>query len=190
MEELRIAAVHALSDLDNGFLEVKGELVMRQARRLVGYANHPDPMLDLDRASIRFHLRADQDYWEDVEAISLNRDRVLLIIPLDEADPGEVAGAGPSREVRVKVICRGLIVTGFVTVPVNSTISTFIHETQARFIGVGRCRIMAAPGAPSLQDFPALHEFCLVNRSYITACIETRPQMATSAPLTAERESG
>ena len=79
--------------------------------------------------------------------------------------------------------------TGFVTLPVKSTISTLIHETRDRFLGVRRARVMTAPGAPELQDFPPLHEFCLVNRSYIVACIETRPQMTETAPRVAERES-
>jgi hypothetical protein len=48
---------------------------------------------------------------------------------------------------------------------------------------------MTAPGAPELQDFPPLHEFCLVNRSYIAACIETRAQVPETTPRVPERET-
>jgi hypothetical protein len=189
VEHLRIVTVHMLSDLDNGFLEVKGDMVIREARKLSGYANHPDPMLELDRATLRFHQRDEQDIWEEVEAISLNRERLLLIVPVDDADATEAKPEEGGRQVRVKLISRGLIVTGFVTVRANSSISSFIHETQDRFIGVRQARIMTAPGAPALQDFPDLLAFCLVNRGYIAACIEARPQLPQAAPAPADRES-
>jgi hypothetical protein len=189
MEELRIVTVHMLSDLANGFLEVKGQMVIRQARRLSGYANHPDPMLELDRAALRFHQRDQQDLWEEVEAISLNRERLLLIVPLDDGAAAEVKPPESDHQVRVKLICRGLIVTGFVAVRANSTVSALIHETPDRFIAVRQARIMAPPGAPDLQAFPDLLAFCLVNRAYIAACIETRPQLPQATPVAPDRES-
>jgi hypothetical protein len=189
LEQLRLVTVHLLSDLDNGFLEVKGDLVIRQARKLSGYANHPDPMLELDRAALRFHQRDVQDMWEEVEAVSLNRDRLLLIVPIDDAESTEATPGEGDRQVRVKLICRGLIVTGFVTVRASYTLTALIHETPDRFIGVRQARIMTAPGGPGLPDFPDLLAFCLVNRGYIAAFIEARPQLPQAAPAPADRES-
>jgi hypothetical protein len=179
VEELKIAGVRALADLGGHYLEVRGTIVMRVARRLSDYANHPDPMLELDGAALRFHLPGGPELWEEVEGLSLNRDRVLLLIPVDENDPGhnpEMHVRG--RSVRVKVICRGLQLTGFVRVPVNATIASFIHESHNRFLAVTQARVIQNDVGTSLGDFEGMHPFCLVNRSYIVACIETRAREA------------
>ena len=187
MEELKIAGITALADLGGHYLEVKGTIVMRQSRRLSDYANHPDPMLELDGAELRFHLPGGPELWEQVEGLSLNRDRVLLVIPIDEDDPGhnpEMHVRG--RSVRVKIICRGLQLTGFVRVPVNATIASFIHESHNRFIAVTEARIIQNDVGTSLGDFEGRHPFCLVNRAYVVACIETRAHKAPE-PVAPER---
>ena len=175
MEDLRIAGVKALADLGGSYLEVTGTIVMRQARRLSEYANHPDPMLELDGAQLRFHLGGGPELWEQVEGLSLNRDRVLLVVPVEEPDLDrnpELLVHG--RSVRVKIICRGLQLTGFVRVPVNATIASFIHESRSRFLAVTQARITHNDLGTELGDFEGVHAFCLVNRSYVVACIETR----------------
>ena len=184
MDELKVAAVRTLADVGGSYLEVKGSIVMRQARRLSDYANHPDPMLELDAAQLRFHLPNGPDLWEDVDALSLNRDTVLLLIPIDENDPGRNPELHvPGRSARVKIICRGLQVTGFVRVPVNATMSSFIHASRSRFLAVNQARVGAIGSDAGLGDFEGMHDFCLVNRSFVVACIETRtPEAADPAP--------
>jgi hypothetical protein len=184
LEDLRIAGVMALADLGGSYLEVKGTIVMRQARRLSDYANHPDPMLEMDAAQLRFHLGGGPDYWEQVEGLSLNRERVLLVIPVEDPDPGhrpELLVHG--RLVRVKMICRGLQLTGFVRVPVNATVPSFIHESRSRFLAVTQARITHNDIGTELGDFEGVHDFCLVNRAYIVACIETRAREAAETAV-------
>src|SRR5690349_14338323 len=119
MEELRVAGVRTIGDLGGSLLEVTGTVVIRRARRLSDFANHPDPMLDLDGAQMRVLHLDKPDFWEEVGSVSLNRDRVILITPIEDDHPGghtdlQVTG----NRVRVKLLCRGLQVTGFVRVPV------------------------------------------------------------------------
>ena len=171
MQELRIAGIQAIADLGPAFLEVRGEFVIRHARRLSDYLNHPDPMLELDSGAIRHQ---GEDFWEEVEGLSLNRNRVLIVIPFDDADPGpDPQMVVSSRQVRVKVICRGLSVVGFINVPLQATISSFIHETNARFLAVSNARLVPTENGFNVAS-EAIHRFCLVNRTYIVACIETR----------------
>jgi len=177
LEELRIAEISTVADLGPSFVEVRGQFVIRHARRLSDYLNHPDPMLELDAGSIR---QEGEDFWEEVQGLSLNRNRVLLVLPLTDTDPGPDPGqVVSSREVRIKILCRGVSVVGFVTVPLQSTISSFIHESKARFLGVSQARLV--PTHPSFRtDQGPVVPFCMVNRDYIVACIETRPGIGQS----------
>jgi hypothetical protein len=177
LQELRIAGIHALADLGGSYLEVRGTIVMRQTRRLSDYANHPDPMIDLDGGELRFHFRGGPQVWEQVEGLTLNRDRVLLIVPEDQSEVGHDS-TGQGRSVRVKLVCRGLQLTGFVRVPLRATISSFIHESRSRFLAVTEARIMRTDIEADLGDFEGTHSLCLVNRSYVVACIETRVREA------------
>jgi hypothetical protein len=184
LDELRVAGVRTLADLGSSYLEVTGSIVMRQSRRLSDYANHPDPMLELDAAKLRLQGQTGPQLWEEVEALSLNRDRLLLLIPFDENDPGhnpELHVRG--RPARVKIICRAMQVTGFIRVPVNATIASFIHVSRARFLAVTQARVARIDAASGLGAFEGVHDFCLVNRAYIVACIETRtPDASEPAP--------
>lgn len=191
MDELRVVGIHAVADLGPSFLEVRGHLVLRQARRLSDYLNHPDPMLELDGGGVRFPSARGWDEWEEVEGLSLNRDRVLIVIPVDEVDPGpDPSLLVPARQVRVKLICRGVQVTGFATVPLQATISSYIHETNARFLAVQEARVVPTVGGyrPS-EDASAIKPFCMVNREHIVACVETRPVMPGPATRPAQEES-
>ena len=176
MEELEVKGIRALADIGSHLLEIKGEVAMRRGRRLSDYGNHPDSMLDIDRASIRYLGPEGAEPWEEVEGLSLNRDRVLLMMPFEDRHPPslnpdlQVVG----RKVNVKVICRGLAVTGFVLVPLHATLSTFIHDTATRFLSVSQAHVATIKGGARIDDLGGSHQFCLVNREFIVACIETR----------------
>jgi hypothetical protein len=174
LDELRVAQVRALAEMDRGFLEVRGELVLRQRRRFSDYANHPDPMLELDSAAFRVHPAGGgaPDVWEEVEQLSLNRRQVAVMIPEGEDAPGgNPRLAVEGRPVRVKLLCRSLQVTGFLRVPLRLTVPAFLHESRNRFIGIAEARVLAGP---TLGEFSAVQPFCLVNRDHLVACIETR----------------
>ena len=176
MEDLHVMEIRALADVGGQMLEVRGDVVVRRGRRLSDYGNHPDPMLDIDRAAIRYLGAESSEPWEEVEGLSLNRDRVLLLLPAGAAhvpSPNPDLQV-PGRKVRVKVICRGLEVTGFVQVPLHATISAFIHETRTRFLSVSQARVVATKGGARIDDLGDFHPFCLVNREYVIACIETK----------------
>ena len=72
-------------------------------------------------------------------------------------------------------------------VPVNSTIASFIHESRNRFLAVSQARIIHNDVGTALGDFEGMQPFCLVNRAYVVACIETR---ARGAPEAAAPELG
>lgn len=171
LEDFRLARIHALAELGPSLLEVRGYLVIRHARRLSDHLNHPDPMLEVDAGELRHQ---GEDFWEEVAGLSLNRNRVLAVIPVDDADPGPDPGAlVPAHHIRVKIICRGMSVVGFVTLPLQATMSTFIHETRQRFLAVQQARLVATPDAFSTDT--GMLPCCLVNRDHIVACVETRP---------------
>ena len=190
MDELRVVAIHAVADLGPAFIEVRGSLVLRQARRLSDYLNHPDPMLELDGGGMRFPTAKGWDDWEEVEGLSLNRNRVVIALPVDEVDPGpDPTLLVPARQVRVKLVCQGLQVTGFATVPLQATISSFIHETNARFLAVKDARLTPTARGYVPENLDTIHEFCMVNREHIVACVETRPVMQQSPARPVSQET-
>lgn len=181
MQEFRVATVQALCALGPALLEVRGEVVVRAGRRLSDHANHPDPMLELDRGAVRYHLPAHVEEWEAVEGLLVNRDRVSVLLPTADRDPGpdpRLVAASALREVRVKLVCQGVQVAGFLKVPVRATVPEFIHASRNRFLAVTRCRILAAPGAPAPGDLEGAHGFCLVNREHVIASSEARPSLS------------
>ena len=162
-------------------LEVRGELVVRAGRRLSDHANHPDPMLELDRGAVRFLRGTQVEEWEAVEGLLVNRDRVSVLIPTADRDPGadpRLLGASALREVRVNLLCPGVQVAGFLKVPVQASLAEFMHGSRNRFLAVTRCRILAAPGAPAPGDLEGAHDFCLVNREQVVASSEARPTLS------------
>jgi hypothetical protein len=178
LQELRIAGLRALADLGGTFLEVSGKVVLRHTRRFSDFANQLTPMLDLDEAALRVHHRDRADLWEQVEGISLNRDRILLLIPTEEPQPiGNPELRTPGNSVRIKLFCAGIEVTGFIRIPLHSTMAGFLHQTTTRFLAVTQARLVPTDGRLWLESSELVHDFCLVNRALIMACIEARPLM-------------
>ena len=173
---LRIAEVHALCELGTALLEVRGRLVIRQGRRLSDHANHPDPMLELDEAATRL-LRVGVDgRWEASELLSVNRDRVAVLVPFDEEDPGaDPKLVPPTRDVRVRLTCPAAVVEGSVKVPVASTIASFIHETRNRYLAVTGATLTSVAGGPGIGELAGDRAFCMVNRGHVVSCAELPP---------------
>jgi hypothetical protein len=132
-------------------------------------------MLDMDDASIRMLGGRPGSVWEAVENVSLNRDRIVILIPHEESDPTsnpDLMAAG--RDVRVKLICTGLQLTGFLRIPVRSTTTGFLHDANSRFLAITHARIAVNPGWGNLDAPDLAPDFCLINRQMITGCIESR----------------
>lgn len=163
--------------MGGALLEVRGELVLKGARRLSDYANHPDPLLDLEEAAIRVHRTTGPDEWEEVQGLAVSRDHVAVLVPqAGENDPGPDQRLVTShRDVRVKLLCPSVEVTGFLKVPLQSTVRSYIQTTRGRFLAVTQARIMAGPAGMRPGDLEGTCEFCLVNRGQLIACTETRP---------------
>lgn len=181
---LRIAEVHALCELGSAVLEVRGQLIIRQGRRLSDHANHPDPMLELDEAATRVHSGAGPSAWEPGHSLSVNRDRVAVLLPFDESDPGaDPMLISSTRDVLVRLVCPAATVTGHVKVPVASTVAAFIHQTRHRYLALTGARLEPPPAGFDLGPLAATHPFCLVNRAHVVACQElpVDPGAAASA---------
>lgn len=177
MEELRVAGLRALADLSGSYLEVDGKVVIRQARRFSDFANQPHSMIDVEEARVRVHGAKESDLWEAVAEVALNRARILLLVPLDDHDPGAEASLYRQRQaIRTKLFLGRLQLTGFVPVPVQDTVANFMDESDARFLVVNQARVFADRGSPWLEGLPGTLPVCLVNRGMITACIESRPE--------------
>lgn len=132
-------------------------------------------MLDLDGASVRFHYPTGADIWESVEGISLSRDQILLLVPSeDQTPPAAPDLVNPGQDVRVKLICAGLQLTGFIRVPQQLTMAAFLHQASSRFLAITKARVVPSQGWLWLDPTELVYEFCLINRHLITACIETR----------------
>ena len=180
MQELRVATVRAICALDSALLEVRGEVVVRAGRRLSDQANHPDPMLELGGASMRVHGPRGAEEWEEVAGMTLNQDQVTVLVPVEDRDPGPDprlvgVGAETTRDVRVKLVCAAAQVAGFIKVPKQMTMASFMHSSRARFLAVTACRVLGAPGAPPPGELEGAHAFCMVNRDHVIACTEARP---------------
>ncbi len=177
-----MAGLRAVADAGGALLEVTGRVVMRRVRRFSDFANHPDPLVDIHRCTVRLHTAAASEIWEEVEGLSLGRSTILILIPIDDSDPGSSTLLHvPSQQIRAKLVCGGLQVTGFVQVPFQATVASFIRESRLPFLAVTSARVTALPGI-SFEDFDSFLPFCLVNRNRITACIETRAEGTPSPP--------
>src|SRR5947209_4859308 len=117
LESLHVTEIGALAELGGTYLEVHGKVVMRNARRLSDLANDEDELLDMEDAQVRVH-DSGEGLWDTVPGMTLNREEVLLLIPISEAQTSRRDLKAPGRQVRVKLYCGPLQVTGFVTVPV------------------------------------------------------------------------
>lgn len=174
MDDLRVTGIRALADLGGSHLEVEGKIVIHQARRLSDFVNRPDAMLDVEDARIRVHGPGGAGVWEVVQGVSLNRDRVAVLIPVGERDPGPAAGLRRERRtVRSKLFLGGLQVTGFLPVPLEVTVAAFLEQTGRRYIPVIDARITSDGGFTWLEGLPPIQRFCLLSRTLVAAAIET-----------------
>ena len=169
-----MAEIGALAELGGTYLEVNGKVVMRQARRVSDLANDDDELLDLEDAQVRVH-EAGEGMWEQVPGMTLNRDEVLMLIPISEERAGADDLKAPGRQVRVKLYCGPLQVTGFVTVPVDQTVSGWHRTTRTRFLSVTQARVQPIHADLVMHERSGgVYRFALINRRRLTALIEAR----------------
>lgn len=173
MEERHVALIGALAELGGTYLEVRGRVVMRQERRVSDLANDDDELLDLEESQVRVH-RPGENLWDSVPSLSLNREEVLLLMPIAETHQGRDDLRAPGRRVRVKLFCGPLEVTGFVTVPLEQTVSDWHRTARQRFLAVTEARVAPIEQDLEFQDEDGSYKFVLINRHRLTALIETR----------------
>jgi hypothetical protein len=177
LDDLHVTAeIGALAELGATYLEVHGRVVMRQARRISDLANDEDELLDLEEAQIRVH-DSGEGLWDTVPGMTLNRDEVLMLIPSEEAHTSRDDLKAPGRRVRVKLYVGPLQVTGFVTVPIDQTVSGWHRTTRTRFLSVTQARVQPIQEGMKFDDNEGVYKFVLINRRRLTALIET--QVAT-----------
>ena len=165
--------IGALAELGATYLEVHGKVEMRQSRRISDLANDEDELLELVEAQLRVHDQGD-GLWDSVPGLTLNRDEVLLLIPTAEHHTSQSDLKAPGRRVRVKLYCGPLQVTGFVTVPVDQTVSNWNRTTRTRFLSVTQARVQPIQEGLKFDDNEGVYKFVLINRRRLTALIETR----------------
>ena len=165
--------IGALAELGGTYLEVRGKVVMHQARRISDLANDEDELLDLEDAEIRVHESGD-GLWETVPGMTLNREEVLLLIPTMETHSSRQDLKAPGRNVRVKLYCGPLQVTGFVNVPIDQTVSGWHRTTRTRFLSVTQARVQPIQEGLKMEGAEGVYKFVLINRRRLTALIETR----------------
>jgi hypothetical protein len=168
-----VAEIGALAELGGTYLEVHGKVVTRQARRISDLANDEDELLDLEEAQVRVH-DSGEGLWDTVPGMTLNRDQVLLLIPISETNTSRTDLKAPGRKVRVKLYCGPLEVSGFVTVPLDQTVSGWHRTTRTRFLSVTEARVQPIQTALKMDDAQGIYRFVLVNRRRLTALIEAR----------------
>src|SRR5260370_21896456 len=147
---------------------------MRQPRRISDLANDEDELLDLEDAEVRVHAGGD-GLWESVPGMTLNRDELLLLMPLTDSHPGPDDLKAPARRIRVKLYCGPLQVTGFVSVPVEQTVSGWHRTTRNRFLSVTEARVQPIQDDLRMDAAEGVYGFVLINRRRLTALIEARP---------------
>jgi hypothetical protein len=67
-----------------------------------------------------------------------------------------------------------LQVTGFVTVPIDQTVSGWHRTTRTRFLSVTQARVQPIQEGMKFDDNEGVYTFVLINRRRLTALIETR----------------
>jgi hypothetical protein len=176
LDDQHHALIGALAELGGTYLEVQGRVTMRQARRVSDLANDEDELLDLDDAQIRVH--SGEALWDSVASLTLNREEVLMLIPIEESHSGRDDLRAPGRRVRVKLFCGPLQVTGFVTVPLDQTVSSWHRTARQRFLAVTQARVEPIQRELKLTDGDGVYGFVLINRHRLAALIEARAHSA------------
>ena len=137
--------------------------------------------------------------WDTVPTMTLNRDEVLLLIPISEEHTSSGDLKAPGRNVRVKLYCGPLQVTGFVNVPIDQTVSSWHRTTRTRFLSVTQARVQPIQDDLKMEGAVGVYRFLLINRRRLTALIEagtrgTEPAhgngTATRADESAEEPAG
>jgi len=185
LDDPHVTEIGALAELGASYLEVRGKVVMSQARRISDLANDEDELLDIEDARIRVHA-AGEGLWDTVPGITLNRDEVLLLIPTSETLISQNDLRAPGRKVRVKLYCGPLVVTGFIVVPLDQTVAGWHRTTRTRFLSVTEARVQPIQEGLEFDDHGGVHRFVLINRRRLTALIETRSAPETVIPETSE----
>jgi hypothetical protein len=192
LDDLYVTEIGALAELGGTYLEVHGKVVMRQARRISDLANDEDELLDLEDAEVRVH-EGGEGLWDAVPGLTLNRDEVLMLMPISEASVSQDDLKAPGRSVRVKLYCGPLQVTGFVTVPVEQTVSGWHRTTRSRFLSVTQARVQPIQDDLKMDSEEGVYKFVLINRRRLTALIEARagepPNGVAPAPEIAAAEA-
>jgi len=168
-----VTEIGALAELGGTYLEVHGKVVMRQARRISDLANDEDELLDLEDAQVRVH-EGGEGLWDAVPGLTLNRDEVLMLMPISEVSTSQEDLRAPGRNVRVKLYCGPLQVTGFVNVPIDQTVSGWHRTTRTRFLSVTQARVQPIQDGLKMDSGEGVYKFVLINRRRLTALIETR----------------
>jgi len=189
LDELHVAEIGALAELGGTYLEVQGKVVMRQARRISDLANDEDELLDLEDAQIRVHQQGGEALWDSVPGLTLNRDEVLLLIPTSEVMAGNKDLRSAGRRVRVKLFCGPLQVTGFLSVPIDQTVSSYHRTTRTRFLAITQARVQPIEEGLRVGDNEGVYKFVLINRRRLTALIETRPPTIPTAAFPTLRDA-
>lgn len=173
LDDLHVTEIGALAELGGTYLEVHGKVVMRQARRISDLANDEDELLDLEDAQVRVH-EGGEGLWDAVPGLTLNRDEVLMLMPIHETSTSQEDLKAPGRKVRVKLYCGPLQVTGFVTVPVDQTVSGWHRTARTRFLSVTQARVQPIQEGLQMDSDEGIYKFVLINRRRLTALIEAR----------------
>jgi hypothetical protein len=173
LDDLHVTEIGAIAELGGTYLEVHGKVVMRQARRVSDLANDEDELLDLEDAEVRVH-QGGEGLWDAVPGLTLNRDEVLMLMPIHEVSTSQDDLKAPGRNVRVKLYCGPLQVTGFINVPIEQTVSGWHRTTRTRFLSVTQARVQPIQDDLEMSSEEGVYGFVLINRRRLTALIEAR----------------
>lgn len=169
VQEFHPAEIRALVHTGDVLVEVRGKITLTGRMRFSDLVGGGDVMQEVFEAQITRHLPAGtQDEFAPV--ITLNRDRILIVTVLAEAKSGDQALKIDLDAQRVKLLCPGFEVTGFVHVPEGGSSPWLVFMGRGRFIGLTNARVTATGGEP-LPTFDGLLPFCLVNRSQVQVVV-------------------
>jgi hypothetical protein len=174
LQDLRVTELRALAQIGaTTFMEVTGILIMRHGRRLFDHANHPDPMMSLDEASVRFHTRGSSSEWQSMPRLTVNREKLVLVAPSRTSEATVPFMDVGGRELMVSFICGQLQVSGTVLVPPDVSLGDFVNQSNSRFVVVSNSRVRPHSEGIGLGDFQEPIAVCYVNAGHIDACLES-----------------
>lgn len=167
--ELHPVEIQALVHTGDVLVEVRGKIMLTGRMRFSDLVGAGDVMQEVFEAQITRHMPTGvQDEYAPV--VTLNRDRILLVTVQEERRSGDQALKVPLDAQRVKLLCPGFEVTGFVHVPEGGSSPWLVFMGRGRFIGLTNARVTSTTGA-QLPAFDGILPFCLVNRSQVQVVI-------------------